>query len=66
MDSAAIAPEHVHEWEPVGVVDHETIFYSPVSAMDHTVVTQKLAVRSCKCGAVRRTEVGRKERWLNR
>jgi hypothetical protein len=60
------AEAHEHEWEPVGVIDHETVLYSPVSAMDHVLVTQKLAVRSCKCGAVRRTEVGRKERWLNR
>lgn len=60
------ADAHVHEWEPCGTTEHETVLYSPVSAMDHVVVTQTLAIRSCKCGAIRRTEVGRKERWLNR
>jgi hypothetical protein len=61
-----VAEQHVHVWEPVGIVEHETVVYSPVSALDHAVVTQKLAVRSCSCGAVRRTEVGRKTRWKNR
>jgi hypothetical protein len=66
VDDIPVAEQHVHVWEPVGIVEHETVVYSPVSAMDHAVVTQKLAVRSCSCGALRRTEVGRKKRWLNR
>jgi len=57
---------HAHKWEPVGITEREVVAYSPVSAMDHVVVTQKIAVRSCECGALRQTEVGRKERWLNR
>jgi hypothetical protein len=58
--------QHEHVWEPVGIVDDEQIVYSPVSAMDHVLVKRQLAVRSCECGAIRRTEVSRKERWLNR
>ena len=58
--------KHVHEWQPCGTAQEETVLYSPVSAMDHVVVTQTFAIRSCSCGAVRRTEVGRKSRWLNR
>lgn len=61
-----ITQPHEHEWEPVGITEVETVIYSPVSAMDHVLVTQKIAVRSCKCGSVRKTEIGRKERWLNR
>ena len=59
-------PAHQHVWEPIGIVTDEKTFFSPVSAMDHTVVERKLAVQSCGCGAIRRVEVGRKERWLNR
>jgi hypothetical protein len=57
---------HKHKWQPVGITEVETVLYSPVSRNDHQVVTQKMAVRSCECGALRRTEVGRKTRWLNR
>lgn len=57
---------HGHVWQPMGLTEKETVLYSPVSASDHVVVTQTLAVRSCACGAIRRTEVGRKKRWLNR
>lgn len=57
---------HVHEWEPVGITTTKKVGYSPVSAMDHVVYTIKLAVTSCKCGAIRRREVGRTSKWLNR
>lgn len=60
------ALEHVHEWEPCGTAQDEQVLYSPVSAMDHVLVTRTLAIRTCKCGAVRKTEVSRKERRLNR
>lgn len=58
--------EHTHEWEPFGTVTEDQILYSPVSAMDHVKETVTYAVRSCRCGAVRRTAVASKSRWLNR
>lgn len=57
---------HTHVWQPVGVAKDEQILYSPVSAADHVKVIRELAVTSCECGAIRKTEVSRKERWLNR
>lgn len=57
-----MAEKHVHKWQPVGITEVETVLTSPVSVYDNVVVTQKMAVRSCECGAIRRTEVGRKER----
>lgn len=67
--SGVLATEtaHEHKWEPVGVVSEDHISYSPVSEMDHTVQKIKYAVRSCECGALRKTIVGRgRVRWLNR
>ena len=66
MTDLTPAEKHQHRWQPVGITEVETVLYSPVSVLDHQVVTQKMAVRSCECGAVRRTEIGRKTRWKNR
>jgi hypothetical protein len=62
-----VEPEHVHEWQPVGVVKEREDAYSPVSVYDHQFREVSVAVRSCTCGAVRRTIVSYGPwKWLNR
>ena len=47
---------HVHEWEPVGMTTERRLVSD---GRRDRFVTLKLAIRSCKCGAIRRTEVAR-------
>lgn len=64
---SATEQKHEHAWEPVGTVKEEQVSYSPVSHMDHCKRTVTIAVRSCQCAALRRTQIGAGPwRWLNR
>ena len=64
MSSDDTKTAHTHAWQPAGIITEDDILYSPVSRFDHVKVTYKIAVRSCKCGAIRRTVVGQTSRRL--
>jgi hypothetical protein len=67
MTTDRTTAEHVHEWMPVGIAPEDQVSYSPVSAMDHQVRTNQIAVTSCACGEFRRALVSSSQwRWLNR
>lgn len=51
-----VAP-HVHVWEPVGMTSERRRFFDGITNPQAEV---KLAIRSCSCGAIRRTEVARR------
>ncbi len=50
---------HVHSWQPCGTAVEERDFSD--GRRDYTAVIT-LAIRSCECGAVRKTEVARRYR----
>jgi hypothetical protein len=59
QDSAA-TDEHVHEWQPNGVVEVDKEQKSPVSYWDDYLWTQVYSVAVCRCGVTKRTAVGTK------
>ena len=47
---------HSHVWKSVGIVTERDVI---LDGRTERPVLRKLLVRSCPCGAIRRTEVGR-------
>jgi hypothetical protein len=56
MATESRSAAHTHEWEPVGMTTERRLVSD---GRKDWYVTIRLAVRSCKCGAIRRTEVSR-------
>lgn len=54
-----IKEEHKHTWKDAGIIEEDDMLYSPVSARDHIYFTRHILIRTCECGTIRRTEVGR-------
>lgn len=48
---------HVHKWQPVGTVKEQHRFYDGIT---NPLAMLTLAITSCECGALRRTEVARR------
>ena len=49
-------PAHIHKWEPVGMTTERRLVSD---GRREWYVTINPAARSCKCGAIRKTEVSR-------
>lgn len=47
---------HAHVWNPVGIVTERDVI---LDGRTERPIMRKLLIRSCSCGAIRRTEVGR-------
>lgn len=50
------AQAHVHKWEPVGMTTERRQFFDGIT---NPWADVRLAIRSCECGAIRKTEVSR-------
>lgn len=50
------AAKHVHKWQPCGMAVENHQFFDGITNPWARIT---LAIRSCECGAIRRTEVGR-------
>jgi hypothetical protein len=53
--------EHIHEWQPNGLVDVDCVQKSPVSYWEDYLYTATYSVGLCKCGVTKRTRVGTKK-----
>lgn len=53
---ATVAEKHVHKWQPCGTAVENHQFFDGITNPWARIT---LAIRSCECGAIRRTEVGR-------
>jgi hypothetical protein len=54
---ATTAAEHVHKWQPNGLVRQNAVLHSPVSRLDDTLYTKVYSTMVCECGKARNVHV---------
>lgn len=54
--------QHQHDWQPNGTVESDGCARSPCSTWDDILYTAVHSVQVCSCGAVRKVEVGVKNK----